>query len=95
MAFWLNDIAALLSDFGVHAKLADARTVLGLFDNDYVGVGDIPVDSSGPAFTLASADVTTYEIAFGTVLTIESADYTVRSLQPDGHGITVLRLEAE
>lgn len=95
MAFWLNDISALLADFGVTATLADGRRITGIFDADYVGVGDIPVESSGPAFTLASADVTGNEIAIGSALTIEGDDYTVRSVQPDGTGVTVLRLEAE
>lgn len=94
MAFWLNDIQALLADFGVYAELADGRQVLGLFDNEFVGVGEVPVESSGPAFTLKSADVTAYQIAAGEELTIAAADYVVRSIEPDGHGISVLRLEA-
>ena len=94
MSFWQDDIPALLTDFGVVATLASGRSVSGIFDSDYIGVGDIAVESSGPAFTLSSADATAHEIAIGTAIQVGSADYVVRSVQPDGTGITLLRLEA-
>ena len=56
----------------------------------YVGVGEIPVDSTGPALTCATVDAP----AAGATLTIEGSQYAVRSIQPDGTGITLLRLEA-
>lgn len=94
MTFWTDDVPALLVDFGVAAKLGTEQTVTGLFDREYVGTGEPAVDDFGPAFTLASADVTTHEIAIGSTLEVEGEDFVVRSVQPDGTGMTVLRLEA-
>ena len=94
MAFWLNDIDTLFADFAVPGTLANGVNILGLYDSDYVAVGDVPVDSYGPAFTVKASDVTAQEIAIGSTVTIEAASFIVRSVQPDGTGITVLRLEA-
>lgn len=92
MSFWTDDIAGLLADFGVPVTQASRIIGSGLFDRAYAGVGDIPVESYSPAVTCRSADVA--ELEHGDSVTVDGSDYTIRSIQPDGTGITVLILEA-
>lgn len=91
MTFWLDDLATMLRDFGTSVTLPSAAVITGIFDADYVAVGDMAVESSGPALTCRSADVS--GLSLGQSVTISAQAYTVRSIQPDGTGVTVLRLE--
>jgi len=72
-----------------------ARAVPGIFDNEYVTVfdgEDASVESSGPVFMCRTADVSA--AAHGDTLAISGTVYTVRGVQPDGTGMTTLRLES-
>lgn len=91
MSFWVDDISALLRDFGTSVTLPSAAVITAIFDADYVAVGDMAVESSGPVLTCRTADVS--GLSLGQSVTIDAQAYTVRSIQPDGTGVTVLRLE--
>ena len=72
-----------------------STTISGIFDNEYIGVsagGDIDVESASPAFTCQTSDVPSAD--HGDTLVVNSVTYTVRGVQPDGTGMTVLVLEA-
>jgi len=73
-----------------------AATVNGIFDNGYSEVdmgGQVAVASTDPQFTCATSDVS--GAAEGDALTVSSVDYTVRRVEPDGTGVTVLFLETD
>jgi hypothetical protein len=80
-----------MADFGITVTRPNRSTFTAIFDNEYVAVGDVPVESAAPSLTCRSTDVAT--VAAGDELAIDGTDYVVRSIQPDGAGITVLRLE--
>ena len=80
-------IAAYLDLLGQSVTVAGS-TVLGVLDEEYgeaFGVG-----SASPVLTCASADVST--VTQGAAVTVGAVSYTVRAIEPDGQGVTVLRL---
>lgn len=85
-------------DFGVAATYTPSggspATVNGIFDNEFFEVeagGEIAVAMEQPRFTCRTSDVST--AAEGDSITINSIAYTVRVVQSDGTGVTVLVLE--
>jgi hypothetical protein len=64
-----------------------------IFDRDFLAALGGQINASGPMCSALSADVTANDVAFGTLVTINDVDYTVRDVQPDGTGMTVLILE--
>lgn len=83
-----------VAEFADTATL-DAVDVAGIFDADYVEA--LGVESSGPAFTLPTS--ATVGVAHGSTLVITSGlgtgTWKVRGIQPDGTGVTLLKLEAQ
>ena len=78
-----------LAGFAVDATL-DGQGVRVIFDNGY-GVGfDAAMGGNMPHALLATADAES--AAAGSVLMIGSARYTVAAVEPDGTGVTALRL---
>ena len=75
-------------DFTVEARLDSGQPFTVFFDQAYAE--SLGVSSSGPAATCLSADIATAEV--GSVLTVKGADYRVAAIEPDGTGVTVLRL---
>lgn len=73
----------------VPAMLDLGATFYVHFDRGYVDVLGTP--STGPAATCKSADVSTAEQDVS-VLTVGGVDYQVKGIEPDGLGVTVLRL---
>lgn len=71
-----------------------AASVPGIFDNEFTAIDGlglpVAVDSAMPRFTCRTADVD--GITGGDPVTINGTGYTVRSVQPDGTGMTVLVL---
>lgn len=88
---------AMLQAVGGQTIKAARGSFVGVFGNEYVGIGDgvADVESSGPAVTCRTSDVDTLKILKGDRLTIDGDYYTVIGHQPDGTGITVLRVHAE
>jgi hypothetical protein len=84
-----EDFAPFFTDFGVTATLASGGTVRGIFDNGFVDV--FGVSETEKAFTAATADVSA--LAYGNTVTISGTAYTVAELQPDGTGMTRVRLK--
>jgi len=73
-----------------------ATTLNGIMDRDYYGVdpvGRAGVTSSQPRFTCATADLPSGAAA-GDTITVAGSSYTVRVVEPDGTGVTMLILEA-
>lgn len=87
-----------LSQFFVEADFAQAATlngvaVTGIFDNSYItgAVGPAGMASTGPIFTLPTADVPASPV--GKTLVTGGVTYTVAEHQPDGTGVSALMLE--
>lgn len=74
-------------DFAVTATV-NGLSVRGIFDAEYQDVFN--VESSSPAFSCVADDVST--VSNGDLITINSVVYTIVEQQPDGTGMTVLRL---
>ncbi len=80
------------ADFGTAATLNGAA-VNGIFDNDYYEALGNTVEGSSPVFRLATSDASA--VAHGQSLVIASTTYKVRGVEPDGTGVTLLRLEKQ
>jgi hypothetical protein len=77
--------------FAVSATLAGV-SVTGIFDNEYYEpMGE--VQGASPVFTLPTASAST--AAHGQSLVIGATTYKVRGVEPDGTGVTLLRLEKQ
>lgn len=85
-----EDLDAFFTDFGVDATLNSA-SVRVIFDAAYTD--PLGVESVGPVATLPTADAAT--AAHGQTLIVASTTYKVRGVEPDGTGITLLRLERQ
>lgn len=81
-----NAVAALAN---VTATV-DGATVNGIFDNDFLTAMGVTA-GTGPVLLCASADVTS--AAQGDAVTVGAVGYTITSLEPDGTGMTLLRLQ--
>jgi hypothetical protein len=95
-----DDRAVFLSidDFGVAATYTptggSASTVNGIFDNDIVEVdagGNVQMAIRQPRFLCRTSDVSS--AADGDALNVNSTAYTIRVVDHDGTGMTVLALE--
>lgn len=87
----MNDLASFFDNadgFVVPASLSAGPTIYVHFDNAYVDA--LGVASASPAATCKSTDVA--GAAQGSALTVDGTAYVVQSVEPDGAGITVLRL---
>ena len=96
----LDDLAVFLSvdDFGVAATYTptggSATTVNGIFDNDIIEVdagGNIPMAVRQPRFLCRTSDVS--NAVEGDALVVSATNYTIRVVDHDGTGMTVLALE--
>lgn len=87
-------------EFGMEAQYTVAGglpvTVTGIFDAEstLAGVGDMDVATVQPQFLLRTADLPP-ESADGDWLLLDGVLYKVRFPEPDGTGMTVLRLEKD
>ncbi len=85
----VEDLTAFFGDFAQTCTIAGG-TVTGIFDAPYersLGM----VDSSGPVLTIRAADWP--DVARGDSVTIDATEYSVLGIEPDGTGVTVLRLQ--
>jgi len=100
MAF-TEDLDSFLNtdDFAIAATYTPAggtaKTVHGIFDNGFEGMGDgtVEVEATIPTFLVKAADVPS--AAQGDALKVVSTDFLVKSVQPDGTGLTLLILEEQ
>lgn len=85
------DRLASLQQLGELAKVG-GRDVWGVFENNYLdALSDPGIAESAPEFTARSIDLEQVEIE--TNLVRESGEkFVVREIEPDGTGMTLLRL---
>jgi hypothetical protein len=81
-----------VDEFAVDATLGGVA-VRGIFDTAYLEPLGNLIESSGPVFTLPSVDAAS--AAHGTTLVVAATTYKVCGIEPDGTGVTLLRLEAQ
>lgn len=84
----LENLSPLFADFGVDATL-DGEPVRGIFDNAFGDAFGGLVVGSGPMFRLPSS----VPVSRGQVLILATTTYTITAIEPDGTGLTVLRLD--
>lgn len=85
------DLSTFLADFGQTATW-NATSITVIFDNKYAtAMPDMGgVMSSEPQALCRSTDVAA--AAVGDSFTVNSVTYTISRIEPDGTGLTVLRL---
>ena len=86
----LENLDAFLVDFGTDAVIG-GETVRGIFDNAFGSAFGGMIDGSGPMVRLPSSVLA----ARGNPVVIASTQYVITSVEPDGTGLTVLRLEQQ
>jgi hypothetical protein len=82
-----EDRLALLADFGVDIIIG-GQTVTGIFDDLYTD--EFGVSGSDPTITVRTIDVAS--VGSGDAVSIGGVDYTARTPEPDGLGITHIPL---
>ena len=80
------------TDFAVTGTLAGA-SVTGIFDAAYFDPLGGDLQGAQPIFTLPTSSASS--AAHGQNLVIGATTYKVRGVEPDGTGVTVLRLEKQ
>lgn len=88
------DRLAMIRGLGGVVSSSASGTFDGILEEDYVGVGDVPVESYGPRLIARSSDVRRCNVSNGTTLQIDGTPYIVRSVQDDRAGMCTLILEA-
>lgn len=83
------DVFLDTDEFAVPAVLPGAVTVNVIFDNQYASPFDI--SASRPSCLGKSSDLDS--LLFGAEIAVDGVDYVVRSVEPDGTGMTRLLLE--
>jgi len=89
-----------VDDFGVAATYTPSggasSTVNGIFDNDFIEVdagGGVGVSLQQPRFHCRTADVSS--ASEGDALVVSGVNYTIRIVQDDGTGMTMLVMEKD
>lgn len=85
---------AMLQAVGGQTIKAARGSFVGVFGDDYIGIGDgtADVESSAPMVTCRTSDVSALKIQKGDELRIDEDRYTVVGHRADGTGITVLQV---
>lgn len=90
-----NDRAILLADFGVTVTWG-LNTFTAIFDNMYTAEdlgGSVAIAMTQPKLLCRTADIN--GMAEGDSITVESVNYYVRVIMPDGTGMSELMLEKQ
>lgn len=85
-----EDVSAYFNtdEFAVDATVGGVA-LRGIFDSAYAEA--LSMEGSGPVLRFATADKS--NAAQGDAVVIGAASYTVAAVEPDGTGITLLRLQ--
>jgi hypothetical protein len=88
---------AMLQAVGGQTVMAARGPFVGVFGDDYLGVGSgmADVESSSPQLTCRTSDVTRLKIDKDERLVISDRRYFVVGHRPDGTGITILQVREE
>lgn len=86
-------IAPFLADFAATSCTVGGVAVRAIFDSDYSlgGAGLSGMSSSQPTLTLATASIAADPV--GLAVLVNGASYLVAAHEPDGTGLSLLRLE--
>jgi hypothetical protein len=87
------DRESMLQSLGGVSIAGPRGTFTGLLELDYIGVGEIPVDDFSPRLAARTSELARCGVTNNVALIVDGATYVVRSVQPDGTGMTVLMLE--
>lgn len=85
------------ADFGytvsVTSGIGAPYSFTAIYDDGYEGIstGEVEVEGDLPQFNCATSDIAD-KLANGNALTVNSKNYTVVNIQPDGTGRSVVRL---
>jgi hypothetical protein len=85
----IDHLDGFFNDFAIAATLPSGAVVRGLLDTP--SSQPLGIMNTAPTFTAKSIDVAS--LSAGNTITVASAAYTVRAIEPDGTGISVLTLE--
>ena len=87
---------AMLQAAGSICVRSDRGEMQALFENEAqpAAFEDAAVIVTGPRLEARSSDVDRLELQRGDALTFQSRAFTVVHLMPDGHGFTIVGLEA-
>jgi len=85
-----ENLSIFFRDFGVQATLGPAH-VRGVFDNAFMDAGSMGAYGTQPIFTCASVDLSGVQV--GQAATVQSIAYRIVGIEPDGTGVSVVRLE--
>lgn len=91
MAF-TEDLDPYLADFGVTATLSVGGSAVVVFDNAHAATFGGMVADTDPVATGKTSALSA--VTVGSTLTINSTAWTVCAIEPDGQGMTTLRLKA-
>jgi hypothetical protein len=87
-----EDLTAFFGDFASDVTLPTGSTFKGIVDASFVTVGEVAgVESSAISLIAKTADVA--DLGHGEIVEIASVEYAVRGIEPDGLGVTTIRLE--
>lgn len=84
------DDPAFFSDFAIDLTV-NGVSVRGIFENAFGSAFGGMIDGSGPMVSLPSS----VTAARGNPVVIASKQYVITGIEPDGTGLTVLRLEEQ
>lgn len=82
------DPAAYFTDFAIDITV-NGLPARGIFDNGFASTFSGMVDGTSPVLHMLSA----VPVARGDTVIISAASYTVTGVEPDGTGVTQLRLD--
>ena len=88
------DIFLDVNEFAVDV-IFKSNTIQGIFDNEFLAVveDEIGVETTVPQCQFNTSDVSS--AAHGDVMTINSIDYNIIGIQPDGTGMTLILLSED
>ena len=86
---FVEDLSPFFVDYGVDATVG-AVSCRGIFDNIFLETMGFTAGSR-PTLLVKAADVPA--VAEGTAVSIPAGSYTVAAIEPDGTGLTLLRLQ--
>jgi hypothetical protein len=89
MAF-SEDVSLFFADFGETATWKGSTSITVIFDNAYQLAYGL-VEGTNPVILAKAADVP--GVAQGDAISLRSVNYTIADIEPDGTGMTVLRLK--
>jgi hypothetical protein len=91
-----NDLDIFLDDdeFAVDVIL-NSVTIQGIFDNEFITAleDDIGIETTSPQAQFKTTDVSS--VVHGDIMTIDSVDYNIIGIQPDGTGMTLIVLSKD